>query len=67
MNAGIDDIKVDTMIRHFFERAIGNPSTSPSDQRIKAAFFEVANQLGTSPRQLDHAVWNYESPHSRYK
>jgi len=67
MNAGIDDIKVDTMIRRFFERAIGDPSTSPSDQRIKTAFFEVANQLGTSLRQLDHAVWNYESPHSRYK
>lgn len=67
MNAGIDDIKVDTMIRRFFERAIGKSSTSPSGQRIKTAFFEVANQLGTSLRQLDHAVWNYESPHSRYK
>lgn len=67
MNVGIDDIKVDRMIRRFFERAVGNPSRRPSSQRIKAAFSEVAEQLGTTLRLLDHAIWNYESPHSRYK
>ena len=32
MNAEIEDIKVDTMIRRFFERAIGNPSPRPESR-----------------------------------
>jgi hypothetical protein len=66
MNAGIaDGMKVDRMVRRFFRRAVGEPSGTIADSRIKSAFSTVAVDLGTDLRSLDHAVWDHESPQAK--
>lgn len=64
MNAGVDDMKVDQMLKRFFHRALGHPSAPITDRRIKAVFSAVATELGTNLRTIDRAVWSYESPHA---
>lgn len=58
MLLGRTGIKADTMIRRFVSRALSIESIDP--RRAALAMEQAAEQLGTEPHLLDHAVWSFQ-------
>lgn len=56
MNSGHEGVKVDIRIRCFIARALDVSENQLRDDRIKAAFADVAKLHGVKVRQLDPAV-----------
>lgn len=60
MNAGIDGVKADTMVRRFVTLALEADATVGID-RARAAVAGAAETFGVTSRTLDHAIWRYQS------
>jgi hypothetical protein len=54
MRLGVESVKPDTRLRRFVETTIGRKVNDPE---IVSGLIEVAQRLGTTPRQLDWAIW----------
>ncbi len=54
MRLGVETVKPDVRLRRFVERAVGRGVT---DSEIVEGVTEAARWLGTTPRQLDWAIW----------
>jgi hypothetical protein len=54
MRLGVESVKPDVRLRRFVEATIGR---KVNDSEIVSGLIEVAQQLGTTPRQLDWAIW----------
>lgn len=63
MNAGLDNFKVDRMLRRFYERATNSTPDETPAHHIRGVYVEAARQLNVPQRNLDYAVWSYESPY----
>lgn len=61
MNAGVEDFKVDRMLRRFYERATSSTPDEASADHIREVYAQAARQMRVPKRHLDHAVWGYES------
>jgi hypothetical protein len=57
MLLGIPGVKADVHIQRFVSRAV-DVDVSPAECR--SLLHDVAEQMGESPTELDHAVWAYE-------
>lgn len=64
MLAGPDGSKADTLLIRYVTRALGLPR-SVAPHRAQAALRSAADTLDVTEKQLDHAIWLYESERSR--
>lgn len=56
MLAGAEGVKADTWVLRFLEQALERPvGPTEGEELLRAA----AEQLGHSPKQIDHLVWKY--------
>lgn len=62
MNAGVgSETKPDVMIQRYLARALGEIK-GPGPARTRELLQLAAIQLSVEPRDLDRAIWRYESP-----
>ncbi|WP_125775955.1 hypothetical protein [Antribacter gilvus] len=61
MNAGVDGVKADTMVRRFVAQALGE-SGPVSVERAQAAVTGAAAELQATQKALDHAIWLFQRP-----
>jgi hypothetical protein len=57
MRLGVDTVKPDVHLHDFVKRVIGHAVT---DEELVRAVEEAARRIGTSPRQLDASIWDYQ-------
>ncbi len=56
MPSGAEGVKADTWVLRFLEQALERPvGPTEGEELLRAA----AEQLGHSPKQIDHLVWKY--------
>jgi hypothetical protein len=62
MLVGLPEVKPDRMIRRFAAAALGRPrETAVSVAEARDLVLAAATSLGVSPRELDYAIWAYQS------
>jgi hypothetical protein len=62
MLVGLAEVKPDRMIRRYVASALGRPGESAvSVEEARDLVMATAAHLGVSPRDLDHAIWSYQS------
>ena len=62
MLVGLPEVKPDRMIRRFAAAALGRPGeTAVSVGEARDLVLAAATDLGVSPRELDYAIWAYQS------
>lgn len=64
MNAGVEsETKPDVMIKRYLTRVLGHDQ-DPTDVHARELLRAAAAELNVTTRQLDRAIWLYESPSS---
>lgn len=59
---GLDEVKPDRMIRRYVATALGRArETAVGVEEARALVMATAAELGVSPRDLDYAIWSYQS------
>jgi hypothetical protein len=62
MLVGLADVKPDRMVRRFVAAALGRSGESAAGaEEARDLVMATATRLGVSPRDLDHAIWAYQS------
>jgi hypothetical protein len=62
MLVGLADVKPDRMIRRYVANALGRSrETAVGVEEARALVMATAVHLGVSPRDLDYAIWSYQS------
>jgi hypothetical protein len=62
MLVGLAEVKPDRMIRRYVASALGRPGESAVGvEEARDLVMATAAHLGVSPRDLDHAIWSYQS------
>jgi hypothetical protein len=62
MLVGLPEVKPDRMIRRFAAAALGRPgATAVGVDEARDLVMAAAASLGVSPRELDYAIWAYQS------
>ena len=62
MLVGLPEVKPDRMIRRFVAAALGRPgATAVGVDEARGLVLAAAARLGVSPRELDYAIWAYQS------
>lgn len=65
MNAGIStETKPDVMVQRYIARALGDPNKLNA-VRTRELLQLAAAEFSVEPRDLDRAIWRYESPSAR--
>lgn len=65
MNAGVDDmVKPDVKVARYLARKLGH-SDEFAQADAKTLLFEAAAALNVTPRALDRAIWDFETPNDR--
>ncbi|MGJ6979256.1 hypothetical protein ACSDQ9_01810 [Aestuariimicrobium soli] len=65
MNAGVDEmVKPDVKVTRYLTRKLGR-SDALNEREARALLFEAAAELNVTPRALDRAIWDFETPHDR--
>jgi hypothetical protein len=66
MLVGLPEVKPDRMIRRFAAAALGRSGeTAVSVDEARDLVLAAATRLGVSPRELDYAIWAFESAPKR--
>jgi hypothetical protein len=62
MLVGLADVKPDRMVRRFVAAALGRPNQSAvRADEARVLVMATAARLGVAPRDLDYAIWAYQS------
>ena len=62
MLVGLPEVKPDRMIRRFVAAALGRSAeTAVGVDEARDLVMAAAARLGVSPRELDYAIWAYQS------
>jgi hypothetical protein len=62
MLVGLAEVKPDRMIRRYVASALGRPGESAVGvEEARDLVIATAAHLGVSPRELDYAIWSYQS------
>ena len=62
MLVGLAEVKPDRMIRRYVASALGRSGESAVGvEEARDLVMATAAHLGVSPRELDHAIWSYQS------
>lgn len=62
MLVGLAEVKPDRMIRRYVATALGRPGESAVGvEEARDLVMATAALLGVSPRDLDYAIWSYQS------
>jgi hypothetical protein len=62
MLVGLAEVKPDRMIRRYAATALGRSSeTAVGVEEAHDLVMATAAHLGVSPRELDYAIWSYQS------
>jgi hypothetical protein len=62
MLVGLAEVKPDRMIRRYVATALGRPGeTAVGVEEARDLVMATAAHLGVSPRDLDYAIWSYQS------
>jgi hypothetical protein len=62
MLVGLPDVKPDRMVRRFVADALGRSgATAVGADEARDLVMATAARMGVSPRELDHAIWSYQS------
>jgi hypothetical protein len=62
MLVGLPDVKPDRMVRRFVAGALGRPNQNAVGvNEARELVMAAAARLGVSPRDLDYAIWAYQS------
>jgi hypothetical protein len=66
MLVGLAEVKPDRMIRRYVATALGRSAeTAVGVEEARDLVMATAARLGVSPRQLDYAIWSYQSATGR--
>jgi hypothetical protein len=66
MLVGLSEVKPDRMIRRYVATALGRPAeTAVGVEEARDLVMSAAALLGVSPRELDYAIWSYQSATGR--
>jgi hypothetical protein len=63
MLAGVPGVKPDRMIIRFVANALGLPPRRIKPQFALEAVKAAATQMGMSPTDLDHGIWQWQRRH----
>ena len=64
MLVGLAEVKPDRMIRRYVATALGRSAeTAVGVEEARHLVMATAERLGVSPRELDYAIWSYQTAH----